>query len=131
MHPWLIGVRFLKDIYYGFWKVPLQSVSDSITSFGFVFIPSDIKYMANKCRIPEDRISIIGNPDFDRFKLNELHLGSMIKSNKYETILYVDTAFYLNGLHFSDIKSYVKYLKELAKINQTRKKLIVTPSSYN
>ncbi len=122
-------VRFLKDIYYGFFgKVPLQSATDSITSFGFVFIPSDIKYMAHKCRIPEERISIIGNPDFDRFKLNESHLGSMIKSNSYEIILYVDTAFYLNGLHFSDIKSYVKYLKELQlKLIKLEKKLIVNP----
>lgn len=122
-------VRFLKDIYYGlFGKVSLQSAKDSITSFGFVFVPADIKFMTLKCRIPEKRISIIGNPDFDRFKLNDEHLGSMIKSNNYEIVLYVDTAFYLNGLHFSDIKSYVKYLKELQlQLLKLEKKLVVNP----
>jgi len=121
---------FLKDILYGFLgKKNLKSSFDSITTYGAVFIPQDVNYAEKKCGIKKENILVIGNPDFVKLGLEDTMLGARLEnSNTLNEVIYIDTAFFINGLNFKTIDDYINYLLILKiKLNELGYKLIIKP----
>jgi hypothetical protein len=121
---------FLKDIFYGFLgKKNLKSSFDSITTYGAVFIPQDVNYAEKKCGIKKENILVIGNPDFVKLGLEDTMLGARLEnSNTLNEVIYIDTAFFISGLHFKTIDDYINYLLILKiKLNELGYKLIIKP----
>lgn len=121
---------FLKDIVYGFLgKKSMNASLDSITTFGAVFIPEDVNYAEKKCGIKKENILVIGNPDFLKLGLKDTMLGANLEnSNTLNEVIYIETAFFINGLHFKSIDDYINYLFVLKiKLNELGFKLIIKP----
>ena len=119
-----------KDILYGFLgKKNQKSSFDSITTYCAVFIPQDVNYAEKKCGIKKENILVIGNPDFVKFGLEDTMLGVRLgNNNTLNEVIYIETALFINGLHFKTIDDYINYLLIFKiKLNELGYKLIIKP----
>lgn len=120
---------FIRDILFGLLGYKnLKSAPDSVTNYAAVFIPEDVDFAEKKCGILRNRITVIGNPDFEKFGFDDSMIGAALKDHRTANneVIYIETAFFLNGLHFDSKSSYIEFIEMISyKCNELGYELIV------
>jgi hypothetical protein len=125
-----IGRDLLTKVLGGYNKV---AAPDAATTCCLVYADSDIVHANTKYRIPKERIFVVGNPDYIKFKLIESDHLSAINNQQKSEIIYIDHGGSNCGLNF---KSENEFLLFLTKLNNElnaqgfRLKIKLHPSQY-
>jgi hypothetical protein len=91
---------------------PLAATTDA----GCVYTAADVEHMQRNYHIPDDYISVVGNPDVSGFGLSEGNLAHCLDNEGgTNEVLYIDTAFNESGMVFSDADAFAQHLVQSAE----------------
>jgi hypothetical protein len=82
------------------------------TSIGCVYTSADTPHMKSNYHIPENKISVVGNPDLIAFGLEQADLAAAFDSRAEMSgeVIYIDTALVRCGMVFSSDQDFINYL---------------------
>lgn len=82
------------------------------TDIGCVYTPADVPHMESTYHVPENRISVVGNPDLIVFGVEESDLAAAMdgRAEMSGEVIYISTALVEGGLVFSSNKDFINYL---------------------
>jgi len=101
---------------------------DTITDICLIYTEADRYYALKNFRFVNESIRVVGNPDIERFGLEEKLINSFTKEQftRNNDIMYIDTSLILRGAVFRTVSHYIQHLTELSEdLNRMGKHLVV------
>jgi len=106
--------RFLLDIYYMATGInPFRPASDdSKTSKCCVYVEADVEHAVSCYGFDRRDVSVVGNPDFLQFGLEQSMIGSWRSPEETSepSIMYIDCGFATGGYFFSSAQDFINHL---------------------
>lgn len=105
-------LNFLKDIFRIAFSSNRNSklYYDSQTDKVCIYTKADLIHCMETYKITEEKISIVGNPDLNKFKLKESDFLAYNISTSAKEIIYIETGLIYVGYVFESIDEYIKHL---------------------
>jgi hypothetical protein len=103
-------------------KLIVIPAMDSKATRCCVYTKADCSIVNLKWKYNAGEVIVVGNPDLERFGLEESQLGSALNPLRVpkQIIVYIDSGLSSHGFNFSSDENYLKYLKDCSQVINLR-----------